>query len=174
IQKHTGRAMKDEWLREDLYSGIGTIKIEVPPLRQRLDDLPLLAEHFLKIYADKYKKIIAGIDHEAIAALARYDWPGNVRELESVVERAVLFCSGEKLTRQNLPGATRTAEQNRGRYELPPFMTLEEIEREAISQTLARTGGNVKKAAQILRVHRPTFYRKLKRFGLLGPRGHCN
>jgi DNA-binding NtrC family response regulator len=172
--RDTSQAMKDGLLREDLYFRIGTIKIEVPPLRERLDDLPLLAAQFLKIYADKYRKKIIGISHEAIASLARYEWPGNVRELESVIERAVLFCRGPQITRQNLPGPATTGDAAPGRYEVPPFLTLEEIEREAIVQTLARTGGNVKKAAQILSVHRPTFYRKLKRFGLLGPRGHGN
>jgi DNA-binding NtrC family response regulator len=171
--RDTSQAMKDGLLREDLYFRIGTIKIEVPPLRERLDDLPLLAAHFLKVYADKYRKKITGISHEALASLARYDWPGNVRELESVIERAVLFCRGLQITRQNLPGPATTGDAAPGRYEVPPFLTLEEIEREAIVQTLARTGGNVKKAAQILSVHRPTFYRKLKRFGLLGPRGHA-
>src|SRR5215471_609188 len=172
--RDTSQAMKDGLLREDLYFRIGTIKIEVPPLRERLDDLPLLAAHFLKIYADKYRKKITGISHEAIASLARYEWPGNVRELESVIERAVLFCRGAQITGHNLPRRAATGDSAHGRYEVPPFLTLEEIEREAIVQTLARTGGNVKKAAQILSVHRPTFYRKLKRFGLLGQRGHRN
>jgi DNA-binding NtrC family response regulator len=166
--------MKDGLLREDLYFRIGTIKIEVPPLRQRLDDLPLLAAHFLKTYAGKYRKKITGISQDAIASLARYDWPGNVRELESVIERAVLFCRGAQITRHNLPGRATAGDPAHARYEVPPFLTLEEIEREAIVQTLARTGGNVKKAAQILSVHRPTFYRKLKRFGLLGQRGQAD
>ena len=172
--RDTSHAMKDGLLREDLYFRIGTIKIEVPPLRERLDDLPLLAAHFLKTYAGKYHKKITGISHEAIAYLARYEWPGNVRELESVIERAVLFCRGSQITSHNLPRRAATGDSAHGRYEVPPFLTLEEIEREAIVQTLARTGGNVKKAAQILSVHRPTFYRKLKRFGLLGQRGHSN
>jgi DNA-binding NtrC family response regulator len=170
--RDTGQAMKDGLLREDLYFRIGTINVRVPPLRERLDDLPLLAEHFLNVYAAKYRKKIPGISQEAIAALARYDWPGNVRELESVVERAVLFCAGGEITRKDLPDHTGTREPSRHGCEIPPFLTLQEIEREAIVQTLARTGGNVKRAAQILRVHRPTFYRKLKRFGLLGSDGH--
>ena len=172
--RDTSQAMKEGLLREDLYFRVGTIKIEVPPLRERLDDLPLLAAHFLQIYADKYRKKITGISHEAIASLARYEWPGNVRELESVIERAVLFCRGAQITGHNLPNRGITGDSTPASYEVPPFLTLEEIEREAIVQTLARTGGNIKKAAQILSVHRPTFYRKLKRFGLLGPRGQSN
>jgi DNA-binding NtrC family response regulator len=125
----------------------------------------------LKTYANKYRKKITGLSHDAIALLARYEWPGNVRELESVIERAVLFCRGTQITSQNLPSRGSAAGSGHSAYEVPPFFTLEEIEREAIVQTLARTGGNVKKAAQILSVHRPTFYRKLRRFGLLGSRG---
>jgi DNA-binding NtrC family response regulator len=159
--------MRDGLLREDLYFRIGTINIRVPPLRERLDDLPLLAGHFLKIYAAKYKKRITSISHDAITRLARYDWPGNVRELESVVERAVLFCAASEITRKDLPDHAGMREPTRRTYEIPPFLSLQEIEREAIAQTLVRTGGNVKRAAQILRVHRPTFYRKLRRFGLL-------
>ena len=172
--RDTIQAMRNGSLREDLYFRIGTIKITVPPLRERLEDLTLLAEHFLAIYAAKYRKKITSISREAITALASYDWPGNVRELESVIERAVLFCVDGEITRENLPDYARPREPNQRRYEIPPFMTLQEIERAAIQQTLARTGGNVKKAAQILRVHRPTFYRKLKRFGLLATHGHSN
>jgi DNA-binding NtrC family response regulator len=172
--RDTAQAMKDGLLREDLYFRVGTIKIEVPPLRERLDDLPLLAAHFLRNYATKYRKKITGISHDAIASLARYGWPGNVRELESVIERAVLFCRGSQITSHNLPSRAITGDSTHRSYEVPPFLTLEEIEREAIVQTLARTGGNIKKAAQILSVHRPTFYRKLKRFGLLVPRGQGN
>src|SRR5262249_43329680 len=141
--RDTSQAMKEGLLREDLYFRISTIKVEVPPLRERLDDLPLLAGHFLKVYADKYKKKIAGISHKAIAALAKYDWPGNVRELESVIERAVLFCTGVEITSENLPSHARNREPRKVAYQIPPFLTLEEIERETIAQALARTGGNV-------------------------------
>jgi transcriptional regulator of acetoin/glycerol metabolism len=90
------------------------------------------------------------------------------------VERAVLFCCASEITCKDLPDHAGTREPSRRSYEIPPFLSLQEIEREAIAQTLARTGGNIKKAAQILRVHRPTFYRKLRRFGLLGSQGHGN
>jgi two-component system response regulator AtoC len=165
--RDTGHAMKEGQLREDLYFRIGTVRIKVPPLRERLDDLPLLAEHFLGTYTAKYRKNSLRLSDRAVEALSRYDWPGNVRELESVMERAVLFCPGDEITPENLPDELGSRRLPKPRYEIPPFLTLEEIEREAIAQTLERTVGNVKKAAQILRVHRPTFYRKLKRFGLL-------
>ncbi|MGB7925660.1 MAG: sigma-54 dependent transcriptional regulator [Pyrinomonadaceae bacterium] len=153
-------------LREDLYFRISTIRLRVPPLRDRLDDLALLAERFLLRYSEKYGKRIRGIAPPAFALLAHYDWPGNVRELESIVERAVLFCQQEQLAPEHLPEHLQNATRNPSRCLIPPFFTLEEIEREAIEQTLSRTGGNVKKTAEILHLHRPTLYRKMKRFKL--------
>jgi DNA-binding NtrC family response regulator len=166
--RDTTRAMQEGILREDLYFRISTIKIKVPPLRERLDDLPLLAEKFLQRYGEKYGKNIRGIAHATFSLLSRYDWPGNVRELESVIERAVLFCQGDQIAPENLPEHVQLSDRDHFRCEIPPYLTLEEIEREAIEQTLERTGGNVKKTAQILNLHRPTLYRKLKKFGLKG------
>jgi len=164
--RDTAQAIKEGALREDLYFRISTIRIEVPPLRERLDDLALLAEEFLKRYSMKYKKAIRGISHAAVSLLSRYEWPGNVRELESVIERAVLFCQEDEVSPEHLPDHIHVARQGQFLCEIPPYLTLEEIEREAIEQTLERTAGNVKKTAQILKLHRPTLYRKLRRFGL--------
>jgi two-component system response regulator HydG len=159
----TLQAVEEGLLRKDLYFRISTIKLEVPPLRDRPDDLALLVERFLERYSEKYKKSARGVSPEAFALLVRYDWPGNVRELESIIERAVLFCQGEQLIPENLPPHLQGAQSGQFHCVIPPFMTLEEIEQEAIKQTLERTGGNVKKTAQILNLHRPTLYRKLKR-----------
>ncbi|HEY6332000.1 MAG TPA: sigma 54-interacting transcriptional regulator, partial [Blastocatellia bacterium] len=169
--RDTSQAMSAGLLREDLYFRIGTIKINVPALNERLEDIRPLAEYFLGRYTSKYKKQIRAISERTIDALGRYDWPGNVRELESVIERAVLFSRGDVLLPSDLPEHFQTGGGRKHKYEVPPFLTLEEIEREAIAQTLERTIGNVKKAAQILQVHRPTFYRKLKKLGLIS-RGH--
>jgi transcriptional regulator of acetoin/glycerol metabolism len=98
--------------------------------------------------------------------LLRYDWPGNVRELESVIERAVLFCPGSELVPDCLPDELQGNDLRNIPFVIPPLVTIEEIEREAIVQTLARTSGNVKLSAQILHYPRPTFYRKLKKFGI--------
>ncbi|HVF90225.1 MAG TPA: sigma-54 dependent transcriptional regulator [Blastocatellia bacterium] len=166
--RDTTRAMQEGVLREDLYFRISTIKIKVPPLRERLDDLPLLAEKFLQRYGEKYGKNIRGLSLPAFSLLTRYAWPGNVRELESVIERAVLFCQGDQIVPENLPEHIQLTESGHFRCAIPPYLTLEEVEREAIEQTLQRTGGNVKKTAQILNLHRPTLYRKLKKFGLKG------
>ncbi|MDQ1592643.1 MAG: hypothetical protein QOG71_3270 [Pyrinomonadaceae bacterium] len=165
--RNTLQATREGLLREDLYFRISTVKITVPPLRERPDDLLPLADHFLQRYATKYQKQIRGISQPVISILTRYDWPGNIRELESVIERAVLFCQEENLTVESLPEHLMPDGTGQIKCLIPPNFTLEEIEREAIAQTLERTGGNVKKTAQILDMHRPTLYRKLKRFKLI-------
>ena len=162
------QAVEEGRLRKDLYFRISTVKVKVPPLRERPDDLLPLAEHFLQRYSAKYHKGIRGISQSALTRLTQYSWPGNVRELESVIERAVLFCQEEMLDTDSLPDNLTTGAAVQSQCIIPPFLTLEGIEREAIAQTLERTGGNVKKAAQLLDIHRPTFYRKLKKFNLMG------
>lgn len=168
--RNTEQARKEGFLREDLYFRISTIRIQVPPLRDRLDDLALLAQHLLRCYGEKYQKRIRKIAPEAMNLLTRYRWPGNVRELESVIERAVLFCQSRLLLAEDLPEVVRAPGEQQSGCEIPAYMSLEEIEREAFAQTLHRTGGNVKKTAEILKLHRPTLYRKLKRYGLLSQR----
>jgi DNA-binding NtrC family response regulator len=165
--RNTLQATREGLLREDLYFRISTVKITVPPLRERPDDLLPLADHFLQRYSGQYQKQIRSISQPALSLLMRYDWPGNIRELESVIERAVLFCQEEQLTVDSLPEHLKPAGTPQATCLIPPHFTLEEIEREAIAQTLERTGGNVKKTAQILDMHRPTLYRKLKRFKLI-------
>ena len=165
--RDTAQMIQEGVLRKDLYFRISTVKVRVPPLRERSDDVMLLAEYFLLRYAEKYRKPLRGISQAAYALLACYDWPGNVRELESVVEHAVLFSQDGQVMPEDLPEHLHAAESTHYRCVIPPYLTMEEIEREAIAQTLERTGGNVKKTAQILDYHRPTLYRKLKKFGLM-------
>ncbi len=166
--RDTAQMIQEGTFRKDLYFRISTIKVKAPPLSERLDDVPLLAERFLKQYSEKYKKRIREISTSAFALLMRYDWPGNVRELESVIEHAVLFATEDKLTPESLPEQLHTAQAGQFRCVIPPYMSMEEIEREAIAQTLERTGGNVRKTAEILKYHRPRLYRKMKSFGLRG------
>ncbi|MCA1565330.1 MAG: sigma-54 dependent transcriptional regulator [Acidobacteria bacterium] len=165
--RDTRQAAREGLFREDLYFRISTVKITVPPLRERPEDVLPLADHFLHRYVEKYQKQIRNISQPALSLLTRYDWPGNIRELESVIERAVLFCQGDQLTVESLPEHLSPAASGQVKCLIPPHLTLEEIEREAIAQTLERTGGNIKKTAQLLDVHRPTLYRKLKRFKLI-------
>jgi DNA-binding NtrC family response regulator len=159
-------ALLDEGrLRKDLYFRISTIKIKVPPLRERLDDVPVIAGRFLMRFNEQYGKNIRDISQDTIMRLVSYDWPGNIRQLESVIERAVLFCSGTELMPNCLPEEFQSSGPGSTLF-IPPLLPMEEIERQAIMQTLERTHGNIKKTAQILRFPRPTFYRKLKKLGI--------
>jgi|SRR5215213_3274112 len=175
---NTAALLREGILREDLYFRISTIKIRVPALRERLDDIPILARHFLERFNTQYGRKIRRIPQETLFRLLRYDWPGNVRELESVIERAVLFCAGNQLLPECLPEELQSTDLSRIPFVIPPLVPMEDIEREAILQTLARTSGNVKRSAQILRYPRPTFYRKLKKFGIKvardGPRSQLD
>lgn len=164
--RDTSLLLKEGVMRKDLYFRISTIKIKVPPLRQRGDDIMLLARRLLQNFNQQYEKNIRNISPETVTRLTHYDWPGNVRELESVIERAVLFCRGDELTVADLPDELQDFHLTPHRVFAPQSLSLEEIERDVIIQTLERTSGNVKKSAEILRVHRPTFYRKLKKFGI--------
>ena len=166
--RDTSQVVQEGLLRKDLYFRISTVKLKVLPLRERLDDLVLLAERFLQRYSEKYNKRLRGISPAAFSVMTRYDWPGNVRELESVIEHAVLFSTEDQLTPESLPEHLHAAQASHFRCVIPPYLTMEEIEREAILQTLERTGGNVKKTAEILDYHRPTLYRKLKKYGIRG------
>jgi DNA-binding NtrC family response regulator len=163
--RNTLALLEEGQLRKDLYFRISTIKLTVPPLRERLDDVPLIAGRFLKRFNEQYGKNIRDVSPETVMRLVRYDWPGNIRQLESVIERAVLFCSGSELLPICLPEEFQTRATS-STFVIPPLLPMEEIEREAILQTLERTAGNVKKSAQILRFPRPTFYRKLKKLGI--------
>ncbi|HEX6043204.1 MAG TPA: sigma-54 dependent transcriptional regulator [Pyrinomonadaceae bacterium] len=164
--RDTSLLLKEGLLRKDLYFRISTIKIKVPPLRQHPDDIILLAKRILQRFNQQYEKTISNISQDAVVRLIHYDWPGNVRELESAMERAVLFCRGDELTVADLPDDLQDFPLTPTRVFAPQALSLEEIERDVIMQTLERTSGNVKKSAEILRIHRPTFYRKLRKFGI--------
>ena len=164
--RNTAALLEEGVLRDDLYFRISTIKIRVPPLRERLDDVPLIASHFLQRFNKQYGKGILSLSQDTVAHLLRYNWPGNIRELESVIERAVVFCTGDQLLPECLPEEFQRAHLNNSSFVIPPLVALQDIEREAILQTLERTSGNVRRSAQILRCPRPTFYRKLKKFGI--------
>jgi len=164
--RNTSALLEQGLLRNDLYFRISTIKIQVPALRERLDDVPLIARHFLDRFNLQYNKTIRDLSPATVQRLLRYNWPGNIRELESVIERAVLFCSGKQLDPDCLPDEFHRSRLNNSSFVIPPLVPMEEIEREAILQTLERTSGNVRRSAQILRFPRPTFYRKLKKLGI--------
>jgi DNA-binding NtrC family response regulator len=147
--------------RQDLLFRLNTVEIRLPPLRDRREDIPLLAHHFLETYARRYRKFLATFSDDAIKALLRYDWPGNVRELDHAVERAVLMAKGASVEAADLnlePGT----EAERGLEE----MSLDEVECFLIRKTLARFDGNVGQAAEALGLSRSALYRRLQRYGL--------
>jgi DNA-binding NtrC family response regulator len=161
-------AVRSGLLREDLYYRISTITIEVPPLRERAEDIQVLADHFLKTFAQKYNRPLQGFSQSATQVMYNYHWPGNVRELESAIERAVLLSKGDRIEASDLPfSATETPQAaNNNEFHVPPNMKLEDIEREVIYQTLQRTKGNKQAAATALGIYRPRLYSKIRKYNL--------
>jgi DNA-binding NtrC family response regulator len=154
-------------LREDLFFRINTITLEVPPLRERPEDIPLLGEHFVSKFAKRHERNVRAIHPEAGEILLRHAWPGNVRELEHVVERAVIVAEGEEILARDLPDFE---EPQAIVPAVPPGnhdeLTLAEIERQAILDALERTHGNKRAAASLLGVYRPTLYGKIRKYKL--------
>ena len=152
--------------REDLYYRLNVVRINVPPLRERKDDIPLLVNHFLKDFegeANDLGKSITGIDNRARDALYKYDWPGNIRELRNCIESAVVMCSGNEITLEDLPPSISNAGAAES-VSIPLGSTLDEAERIMITQTLASAKGNKSRAAEILGIGRKTLQRKLDSF----------
>ena len=156
-------ALREGKLREDLYFRINTITLRVPPLRERSEDIPLLCNHFLSKFNQRYQKSVRSISPAAYHLLIRNRWPGNVRELENAIERAVLVCKTMEITPNDLPESIREEGSTSQEFTIPPHRTLAEIEKMAIQQTLQRTNWNKQEAAQILGLYRPTLYSKMKK-----------
>jgi len=161
-------AIREGLLRDDLFYRISTITIHVPPLRDRSEDIQLLTEHFLKMYAQKYERGITGVSQAAYQKLFAHAWPGNVRELQNVIERAVLLAKGNKVEPFDLPFDNGTLAEGSGAptWEVPPNMTLEDIEKLVIERTLQRTGGNKQAAANLLGIYRPRLYSKIRKYNI--------
>jgi two-component system response regulator AtoC len=149
--------------REDLFYRLKVVTITLPPLRDRREDIPLLAEHFLRRYVERNGKTISHFTDDAVALLTDYPWPGNIRELEHCVERAVTLASGHVLTPADLAPELRSTLEATLHRGTP---TLEEVKRRYLEYVLDDTGGNVSRAASILGVDRRSLYRMLRRYGL--------
>jgi DNA-binding NtrC family response regulator len=147
--------------RQDLLFRLNTVEIHLPPLRDRREDIPLLANHFLRQHGLRYRKNISGFDSAATKLLLGHGWPGNVRELDHAIERAVLMAQGEVLQARDL-GLQGGRDASRRLED----MSLEEVEAFLIQKTLAQCDGNVSRAAEKLGLSRSALYRRLQRFGL--------
>ena len=151
--------IRKKTFRQDLYYRLNVIHLQVPPLRERPEDIPLLAQYFLRRYATETNKKMDSIHPEALEAMRRYSWPGNVRELENALERAVVVGKGRQLKPKDLPFGAAAAEE-------PAGLSLEDVERRYIAQVLASAKGHISNAAKVLRINRTTLYHKIKKYGL--------
>ena len=159
--------------REDLYYRLNVVDLEIPFLRKRREDVPLLAQHFLQIFAARNHKEIKGFTPQAMDHLIRYDWPGNVRELMNAVERAVVLSRSDYLSEKDFPVISGSEIKNDGTISQTPQMNgdgatpLEEVEKATILKTLEAAGGNKSEAARRLGITRKTLHKKLKTYGVM-------
>ncbi len=158
-----------EWIsqgkfRQDLLYRINTVEIHLPPLRERQEDLPLLANHFLLVYAKKYMKKMKGISASALRKLEQYGWPGNIRELQHAIERAVIMSDTDKLEPQDF--ILSSSMDSKTNFDFPDGNNLDDLERNVISKVLAKHKGNVSHAAKELGLTRTSLYRRLDKHGL--------
>jgi two-component system response regulator HydG len=166
--KNLEEEIKAGRFREDLYYRINVVTLVVPPVRERREDIPLLADFFLKQYAEKNNRLIKGFTPRAVDLLMRYDWPGNVRELENVVERAVIMARGDMITPLEFPDVLQDLDEEAkaSPLALTAGRSLKEVEKVMILRTLEETGGNRTHAARILGISRRTLQLKLKEYGI--------
>ncbi len=172
----TNRNLEDDVaegkFREDLYYRLNVVTVKVPPFRERQDDIPLMAQHFLEKYSKKNRKQVKGFSPLAMDMLIKYDWPGNVRELENAVERAVILLAGDNITEKDLPlSITQSYSKESDRAITQTVNTgtrpLEEVEKEAILAALEASGSNKSETARKLGINRKTLHKKLKNYGVI-------
>ncbi|MCK5102145.1 MAG: sigma 54-interacting transcriptional regulator, partial [Cyclobacteriaceae bacterium] len=157
--------VKDNKFRQDLLYRINTIEIHIPPLRDRLDDIPLLANHFLNLYDRKYQKNVRAISEAAMKILQKYNWPGNVRELQHAIERAVIMCNSQVLNPEDFFFSANTSRAEETQVTLEDYH-LEEVEKILIRKVLKKHDGNITQAANELGLTRSSLYRRLEKYGL--------
>jgi DNA-binding NtrC family response regulator len=163
--------MRQRRYREDLFYRLNVVSIHVPPLRERRQDIPALARHFLDCYGRSNGKAGASISEEAMALLQSHDWPGNVRELENTIEQALVLSNRPALTVEDLPAAIRAPETARSSpsaephsFNFPDTPSLEEIKKRYVLHVLDAAGGNISRAAKLLDIDRRSLYRMLARY----------
>jgi two-component system response regulator HydG len=162
------KEVKEGRFREDLYYRLNVVPITLPPLRERKEDIPPLADHFLAIYREKNRKSLKGISGKALDLLVRYDWPGNIRELENCIERSVIMAREEAIVPADFPPQIRmfSTEGEVNGFDIPYGISLDEMERALIVKTLSETGGNRTRTSEILGINRRTLQTKLKLYAL--------
>jgi two-component system response regulator HydG len=147
--------------REDLYYRLKVVEVSIPPLRDRLEDLPLLVNHFCQVFNERFKKEIDGLSNEVLNQFMSYSWPGNVRELEHVIEHAFVICRGQVITLEYIPSEVRDYAKS-DKLKKQENFKKEKVSAQEILRALSETGGNKAKAARLLGISRPTLYRKNK------------
>ena len=163
-------SLKDGKLRQDLYYRLNVFTLELPPLRERIDDIPSLVEHFVSEFAKANNKSVEGADRKALNVLADFHWPGNVRELRNVIERAVIICPRPLIGVEDLPPSivspsrSSVASGSSSDVSIPVGTTVERAERDLILKTLESTGHNKTRAAEILGISLKTLHNKLKKY----------
>jgi two-component system NtrC family response regulator len=166
------KLIEDGQFREDLFYRLSVVTVELPPLRERRDDIPLLISHFLKKHCSRYALKVPSVADEAIDLLSRYDWPGNVRELENVVEHAVVLGVSEEVRSENLPAPIRQAKSRVAAINLKlpdDGIDLEAVEKEILEQALEKNGWNQTRAARYLNISRKTLIYRMEKFALGAP-----
>ncbi|MBW2194833.1 MAG: sigma-54-dependent Fis family transcriptional regulator [Deltaproteobacteria bacterium] len=157
--------------REDLYYRLNVVALPVPALKERRDDIPLLAQHFLKMFAEKNRKRIKGFTPQAMDSMVRYDWPGNVRELMNAIERCVVLSRSEYVSEMDLPLSLREGENSvsvtHKPEDAPADLSLDEVEKISILKTLESARGNKSETARRLGITRRTLHKKLKKYGMM-------
>ncbi len=165
----TNRNLEDEVkagrFREDLFYRLNVVRIEMPSLRERMDDIPLLMHAFLREFNIENKKNIKGFDKASKAAMIKYNWPGNIRELKNAVESAVVMCTGDEIKMEDLPRALRSQGEEKV-ITIPIGITMDEAEKIIIQENLAANKGNKSRTADILGIGRKTLHRKLEELNI--------
>lgn len=161
---HVHDMVMENTFRQDLLYRINTVEIFLPPLRERLDDIPLLAEHFLKVYAQKYRKDFKGFKSAAMLLLQQYNWPGNIRELQHAIERAIIMADGNELDSRDF--FFLSSKPTNDKIASPASYNLDEVEKNVIQKAIDKNGGNISKAAKELGLTRASLYRRLEKYGL--------
>jgi len=159
--RHIQQMASQHLFRQDLLYRINTIEIQLPPLRERVEDIVPLAEHFLQLYRDKYKRTVNSLHESLVQQLKQYDWPGNIRELQHAIERAVILSQGKSLMPKDVFVKSPAKEQ-----ELDTGYNLEEMERTIITQAMKKVNGNITEAARELGLSRAALYRRLEKYNL--------